>query len=350
MSSLVVVDHPILDLVMPIEAEELSKLGLEPDSCIWARPKDAELYAQLELDDATSRVPGGCGLNSLRAAAWWLRVHGKTLASLGFLGAVGYDANADVLRESIKKVGITASMQVCNGVPTGKSAILVEGKTRTMVTDLGAARQMSLETAREFEETFTPLLGPEGNLVLTTGYFIAQDPVGARRLMRESHGRYVLALTLAATFTAVKPIVVDFLRSCQIVFGTLAEAVAFSKANGGPEDGDGVATLMQQWPGCEDRWVVITDGPNSVCFAHSDGLCRLPVPRIESGLIVDDNGAGDAFAGAFLACYSCGGSPQECLAAGMLGAREALQNIGCNFRDPTDVSETQSGPPLCSFL
>lgn len=348
--SLVVVAHPMMDLVKHVEADELSRRGLEPDSFTLARPEDAELFAQLEADDATKCVPGGAGLNSLRAAAWWLRVEAKTVASLGFFGAVGCDTSAEVLRESIRLAGINARLQVCDGVPTAKSAILVQGKTRTMVTDRGAAKHTSLGSTKEFEGTFAPLLGPSANLVLTTGYYIAQDPAGARRLVADCQSRYVLALTLAATFAAVQPLVAEFVRDCQIVFGTLAEASAFSKANGGPEDGDEVAIFIQEWHGCKDRVVVITNGPKAVLLASRDGLDRFAVSQIDPCLIVDDNGAGDAFAGAFLACHLCGGSTRECVAAGMHTAKEALQNIGCNFRDKEAVFEAPSPTLSCTIL
>jgi len=350
MSRLVVVDHPILDMVVTIEADELERLCLEPDSTILARPEDEALYSKLEDNSATTRVPGGAGLNSLRAVAWWLDMEDKALPALGFFGAVGCDGNAEVLRQAIEKSGITAKLQVCSDVPTAKSAILVEGKRRTMVTDLGAAGQMSLGKAQEFDDLLAPLLGPEGALVFTTGYYVAKDPEGARRLAKESEGRFVLALTLAATFVATAPTVAEFMQGAQIVFGTLAEAVAFSKENGGPEDGDGVAKFIQQWPGLDDRRVIITDGPRLVRFASNSGLSRYPVAKIDTGLIVDDNGAGDAFAGAFLASHLCGGSTQECVAAGMQGAREALQNIGCNFRDSKVLLRSRSTHWSCTIL
>lgn len=344
------IDHPIVDLVVTVEVGELSELGLEPDSFRFARPEDGELYNQLESSDTTRLVPGGSGLNSLRCAAWWLELRRKTLGgssspvSLGFCGTVGCDERAKALQDAIRDVGICSSVQVCKELPTAKCAILVEGKTRTMVTDLGAATKMSLGAASEFDGLVVPLLGQGHNVILTTAYYINQDPAGARRLMAEGEGRgYTLALTLSAPFMAKLPIVAEFMQACRLVFGTLVEAEAFSKENGGPlDDGDAVASFIQQWPGNVDREVVITDGPRLVRVASRHGVSQYPVPAIDTSLIVDDNGAGDAFAGAFLACHMCDASTAECVSAGMQGAREALQNIGCNFRDPDVLVEIAS--------
>lgn len=341
MPALVVVDHPILDLVAPITEDDLTRFALDADSMQLAKPEHKALYEHIEVSASTSRVPGGSGLNSLRSAAWWVRKAQKRPPSYGFFGAVGSDAYAEILREECKRSCIVTEFQVIKDAPTAKSAILVLGKTRTMVTELGAASKTSLEAPGTFEDMFATLLGLTGNMVLTTGYLVNQNPAGAQLLQSESDGRYTLAMSLSATFVAGAPAVADFIRGCRIVFGTLAEAQAFTEANGGPQDGDAITTFIQQWPGCEDRWVIITDGPRSVRFANSDGLTRFPVEKIDTSLIVDDNGAGDAFAGAFLACHISGGSAHDCVRAGMDGAREALQNVGCNFRDP-EAYETQS--------
>ena len=58
--------------------------------------------------------------------------------------------------------------------------------------------------------------------------------------------------------------------------------------------------------------VIVTDGPRDVYFCSGEALKKFPVSKMDESLIVDDNGAGDSFAGAFLACYTNGGIVEDC--------------------------------------
>merc|ERR1712110_1183671 len=202
-----------------------------------------------------------------------------------------------------------------------------------MLTCLGAAAKIHLGTKDAIEEHVVPLLGEKGQtIVISTAYYIVKDPNGGRCLVSECHGRYELALSLAATWAAGLPIVAEVLCGCKMVFGTIDEVRAFAKANGHiRECDDSAVQFLQARPGQPNRWAIITDGPRDVRFATTEGILRFPVPPIDSSLIADDNGAGDSFAGAFLASYASDGSVKDAMIAAMTTARVVMQNVGCQF-------------------
>ena len=62
------------------------------------------------------------------------------------------------------------------------------------------------------------------------------------------------------------------------------------------------------------------------------GLELVPVePVVAQGCIVDLNGAGDAFAGGFLAGVLAGRGLRECARVGQHCAAEVVQCEGCSF-------------------
>jgi len=328
--TIVAVDHPILDLILPTLASELTKYGLEQNSQILATPEHSTLYESLESNPEASSVPGGAALNSLRSAMWWFKKEGKK-GACAIVGAIGKDKAAARLQDECHKVNIVTRFTTFDDYPTAKCGILVCDTTRTMVTELGAAAQISLAPDGAVETEVVPLLGQERDVVFTTSYYVAKDSEGAKRLISESKGRYEVVISLAATWAAGLPAIGDFMKGAKIVFGTIAEAKAFSAANGGPDGDDDVVKYIQALPGVKDRWLIITDGPEDVRFASDEGLRKFPVPQIDPALIKDDNGAGDSFAGAFLASYITGSRIEDSIASAMSASRVVLQNVGCAF-------------------
>ena len=60
------------------------------------------------------------------------------------------------------------------------------------------------------------------------------------------------------------------------------------------------------------------------------------MPLLSKELLVDTNGAGDAFVGGFLAYLSKGADIAACCAAGNFAARSIIQVSGCKI--PKDVT------------
>lgn len=81
----------------------------------------------------------------------------------------------------------------------------------------------------------------------------------------------------------------------------------------------------------EERIVVITRGAKSLIVASKDGVREYHVIAVEKDKIKDTNGAGDAFAGGFLAQLIQGLSVEESLKCGIMAAQEIIKNVGFCF-------------------
>ena len=83
------------------------------------------------------------------------------------------------------------------------------------------------------------------------------------------------------------------------------------------------------FPG-KSRIVVCTCGSRETvaCETGKDPVSR-PVIPIKKEEIVDTNGAGDSFAGGFLAWFTKGASLEKCIDAGSYAASANLKTRGC---------------------
>lgn len=76
---------------------------------------------------------------------------------------------------------------------------------------------------------------------------------------------------------------------------------------------------------------VITTGDNPVILAHDGVVKEFPVVKLTKEQLIDTNGAGDAFAGGFLAQYIQGRPIDVCIKCGIYTATEIIQKSGCTY-------------------
>jgi adenosine kinase len=94
------------------------------------------------------------------------------------------------------------------------------------------------------------------------------------------------------------------------------------------------------------RVVVITSGPHNAYVAEFDFIaekitffgCAPPVV-VDEYLIVDTNGAGDAFAGGFLSKYMRKEKLDKCMHAGHWAASIIIQSRGCRLPEEMNYNE-----------
>jgi adenosine kinase len=97
-----------------------------------------------------------------------------------------------------------------------------------------------------------------------------------------------------------------------------------------------IAVLPKSNPSRE-RIVVFTQGPHSTVAVTSrelDNPTVYPVNALTDEEIVDTNGAGDAFAGGFLAGLVSGKSLDECVTAGHKMGAMCVGQVGPQFKWP----------------
>jgi len=118
------------------------------------------------------------------------------------------------------------------------------------------------------------------------------------------------------------------------VFANESEAAEYGKAKGYGEDLSVIALKLAAQPkasGTRARVVVFTQGSDSTIVASEGVVTVFPVDPLPKALLVDTNGAGDAFVGGFLSQLVLGKSHADCVKAGHFAARTIIQRSGCTF-------------------
>ncbi len=251
-----------------------------------------------------TRSRGGSGANVAVAAA-------AAGARARFIGRVGADETATWLEDELRGAGVDARLQ--RGERTGCVVVLVDATgERTMYPDRGAAAELGPIDPADVAGTAVLHLPLSGFL----------DPVAAGHLhaaierVRDAGGAVTIDLSASS---AVEQLGADAVR--QLV-ADVAPAIVF--ANVEEASAAGLAALTPP-PG---GYFVVKDGPRPATIVHADGR-RVTVAPAPHRDVRDTTGAGDAFAGTFLARWIAGDPPDVACAeahraaAGTLGVAGA---------------------------
>jgi len=77
--------------------------------------------------------------------------------------------------------------------------------------------------------------------------------------------------------------------------------------------------------------VIITQGDEPTIVIENDEVFEYPVIPLTKEQLVDTNGAGDAFAGGFLAEFIRGKTTAEAIKCGNFTASTIIQQNGCTY-------------------
>lgn len=253
--------------------------------------------------------PGGSAAN---AASW-----------LGFLGApvdfVGRVGAADLAQHSttFSAFGVTPHLAGDPEHPTGAIVVIVEGNSRSMLTERGANDFLSADDV-------TDALLDHASVVHFTGYSIyhGDDRAAVRRLVERAAARGVsvsvdpASAGSLADFGAAR--FLELIDGAELLFPNLDEGRALT----GLEDPFAIAdALGKRFP-----IVGLTLGADGVVVAQG-GREPVRIPVVESA-IVDPTGAGDAFVAGFLASWTAHGDPVAAAMAGATVAAGAVAQVG----------------------
>eukprot|EP00301_Raphidiophrys_heterophryoidea_P024212 c7778_g1_i3.p1 GENE.c7778_g1_i3~~c7778_g1_i3.p1 ORF type:complete len:230 (+),score=58.30 c7778_g1_i3:471-1160(+) len=215
--------------------------------------------------------------------------------------------------------------------------------SRSLVANLGASAKYSAEH----------LLTPESQELLAkasvlyiAGFFLVSCFEAAKISVEYAAGNNkVLGFNLGAPYISQQFLdrIMIAIPVAAFVFGNSSEAIAFAKANDWEEQDlvaitQRIARLPQHINITHVRTVVITQGTGPTIVATRTQVTFFAVVAIPDELLVDTNGAGDAFVGGFLARMVLGKAVQECVEAGHYAASVVVRHSGCSF------------PPLPHFV
>jgi adenosine kinase len=274
------------------------------------------------------------------------------------MGCIGDDFYGQCMSQKAAEDGVRALYRIDPKLPTGHCCVLVTdgGKCRSLVANLSAANA--------FEKSF--LLDnwsavESARIVYGTGFHLTVCPQAVVELAEHVHTSETPKLF---AFNLSAPFIMQFFSSqleqvmpyVDILFCNDSEAREFAKLKNWPESEtiQQVITRIADLPrrsANRSRIVVITQDCEPVLMARSsepkeaDGadnpdnwtVIATPIEKLSPQEIVDTNGAGDAFAGGFVAQLAANQlaldleSLKRCVTVGSFCAREIIKQDGCTI-------------------
>jgi sugar/nucleoside kinase (ribokinase family) len=200
-------------------------------------------------------------------------------------------------------------------VPTGAIVILVEGQTRTFLTQRGANQNLDLAPAIEMVKDF--------DLVYISGYSIvgsSQPQLVARLLERAAELGVPVACDPGSAGFISDFGVQNFLNLTAGI-DYLLPSLEEGKVLSGEDRAEVIAEFLLQ----HYKSVVITQGAAGASYASSDEFIRTEAKAAD---LLDATGAGDAFAAGFLSSVLHGKRAEEALTAGARAGAIAVTLVG----------------------
>lgn len=261
-----------------------------------------------------------------------------------YMGCIGEDDFGKKLLDACKADGVNALYMVDKTVPTGKCAVTIVDKERSLTTHLSAANNYKASHLQEPEHW---KVLEAAKIVYSAGFFITVSPEAmdlASEQALKSGACY--CLNLSAPFIVEVPpfraTLEKLLPACDYLFGNETEARAYAAAvNWDTQDVAAIATRLSQVPmkgGKAPRKVVITQGADPTVVAIDGQVTQYPIIKLEKEQLVDTNGAGDAFVGGFLAALAKGKDVEGCCKAGSYAASVVIQHSGCTYPEKPDFT------------
>jgi len=328
--------NPLLDISAEVGQDMLDKYDVKLDSAILAEEKHIPIYKELIDEHKATFIAGGATQNSIRIAQWMLKKAGKENET-AFMGCVGDDNYAKSLNDCASKDGVLTHYMTDKATPTGTCAVLVKDGERSLIANLAAANNFKKD---HLETPEAEAIYKAANFYYIAGFFLT---VSVESLVIVAEHALANNKTFCLNLSA--PFIIDFfgeqvataLEYADYLFCNESEAETYAKKHGLGDDLKEVALKIAASPKKNDkrpRTVIFTQGSQSTIVACNGVVTEYAVDPLDSSLLVDTNGAGDAFVGGFLSLLTQGKSMEECVKAGHWSARYIIQQPGTTIDEP----------------
>lgn len=261
--------------------------------------------------------PGGSGANT---ACW----AGNRGLNVTFYGRVGFN---DVARHTVefKRFGVTPILQADEDKPTGTIVVIVQGESRSMLSDRGA--NVTLDVSNVMHD-----VSERPHILHLTGYSFfhrtnTDDLIGVMERTREVGGHVMIDCSS-----------VGFLedhgaswwweiaRHATIIKGNADEAEFLT----GHRDEAAAKALADK-----GFIALVTRGSEGASWCEPGGEPQtLPAHPLGEAGFVDPTGAGDAFSAGFIAEYAVGKPLEECVREGLKTSAAAISQPGARPSSP----------------
>ncbi|CAE7683502.1 ADK, partial [Symbiodinium pilosum] len=287
---LVACGNATVDVICTFETQRLASFGLSAGmEAAGMSDSVKQTLVDIAKDQPGAKVvAGGSAMNTVRVAAWSA---GERIRA-SFIGAVGRDEHGKILEQALHDVDVVPLLQKVTS-QTGICGCLVDiiTRDRTLAAVRGASGHLDPSW---IHQPGVKALIQEASLLYVTSFVLTTQPRIAAieatvELAMMSGARLAVNLSSAGIVEKVQGMLQQLLPKAHFVFGNLQELRAWAQLRGwngsDKEMADKLACMLR--PG---GMAVVTAGANPTMIA-----------RIANEEIVDTNGAGDAFAGGFLA-------------------------------------------------
>ncbi len=308
------IGNGVVDILVKVSDEEFSELGFERGSMtLVSRQEQQALLERLE-DRNPTLVSGGSVANSVIVAAQ-IGVRAAHITSLGA------DRYGDHYQGEFDRLGIRLCAPRLEDEPTGTCLVLITPDAeRTMRTHLGASALVGEKHVDEEVVGASRWLFIEGYLFSSPEH----GPAAVRRAVAiaKEHGRKV-AVTFSALFIVenFREALEQTVKEADLVFANLEEAEEFT----GVATADGALDALASGK----RFAVVPAGADGAHIEYEDRRFHCPAVPCRP---VDLTGAGDAFAGAFLAGLASGVDVEEAARSANHIAMRAITQVGARLQ------------------
>lgn len=256
-----------------------------------------------------SVTPGGSAANCATAAA-------RLGAKVDLIARIGDDLFAKMIMEDLLSEGVgTSGVQVAKGPSALVVALIDPRGESTFVSSRGPS------TGRIPAELYLPLLD-EASMLHVSGYSFQnlESRATALRLLHEARRRGIsTSLDPSPLFAKRHHQNSGRLEGIDYLFPNTHEAIATTGLPSPEEASRALRSLGA-------KAVVVTMGADGCLLNDESGVIH--IPAVTDFPVTDTTGAGDGFAGGFLAVILAGGTPlQGCLVGNLVAAR-VIAEIG----------------------
>ena len=331
--------NPLLDISATVGQDLLDKYDVKMDSAILAEEKHQPLFKELVEKYDPKYIAGGATQNTIRVAQWMMSA--KQPKHTAFFGCVGDDESGKTLEKCAQSDGVHVHYMKDPETPTGACAALIKDGERSLVTNLDAANNfkpshLQTEEAKKIIEL--------AKIYYCAGFFLT---VSVPSLVEVAEHAVANNKTFCLNLSA--PFIVDFfgdqmataMEYADFLFGNESEAAAYGKKHGMGDDLKKIALAVAALPKKNEskpRTVVFTQGSESTIVAYNGTVTEYAVEPLAKELLVDTNGAGDAFVGGFLSQLINGKDMEACVKAGHWAAKFIIQTSGTQLEKACEYS------------
>jgi sugar/nucleoside kinase (ribokinase family) len=262
-----------------------------------------------------TQQPGGAAANT---AAWAAYKGCDTV----FIGSIGQDQIGINAKAALEEIGVDARLVINPNVSTGSCICIVDKSgERTMIPDQGANAALS-------SDHLTDDLLVSSNHLHISGYTLLQptsNKAGLEIIRKATENGLKVSIDPSSASMIELVGVANmrkWLTGADIIFPNIDE---LNMLTGNEELESAVKDLLT----IVSQVVVTLDQDGALFADKSNQVLKLPAPKVAA---IDATGAGDAFAGGYLANWLQHHDPAAALAAGIAAGSECVTQVGARPR------------------